>query len=819
MMANKLFRQYSRSGRTLVVASAATPLLVAILLSGCVAEKGIIPQPLYSVEKAAPTAESVIKDAAKGSAGSLAVSANPLPPAPTKLSSVKQSPQQANTAEAADISLMFDQIPLPSFIQVSFGTILKKNFSVDPQVSARTDLVTLRTGKPQTPTQTLETLRILLKSYGVAVTEMGGFYRIAPDNNQSAYSPEIRRGRAQPEVPLPLRPIFNLIELSAVKNGDVFALLAPMFGQKLTIYMDNTRNALMISGQSGDVSAALDAIQVLDQPAMRGRTSKSITPSSLSADELGRKLVEVLTAEGYSASTAVAAGAAITLIPIPASNSLLTFTVDPAISDHIVKWAKKLDTLDNRGRRSGGYFTYPVKYADAQDLAKTMQELMAATPVPAVATTPAAPAAARTSGKIVVNAATNSLIFLSSQDEYTQLLGILKELDQPAKSALIEVTVAEVRVTDKNQLGIDWSLNSVTRGNGTLVGGTAGGVGVGTGGLTLNFLNSASQIKATLNALASSNRASILSTPRVMARNGETATIQVGQEVPIITSQQSNANTAVAGSTGILQTVQYRNTGVILKVKPVIHAGNRIELDVSQEVSAAGETTTGVNTSPTISSRKIETKLSIRDGATVLLGGLMSSNNNKGDAGIPLLKDIPAFGQLFRANTDSTDKTELIILITPYVINDDLVAEQVTQAFRNQLGPWAQTSGPLPNPKISLPTLEVGDAPRSDKSSDAAPKPEELDSVTPSLPVDSTPESAPVSPYDPASTVAPATGSPPTDSVNTQAQPATAPPAQSGFAPASGNQDIDPAILEELRRAAAAAGINVPPKVDTKKTK
>ncbi|MBP7493145.1 MAG: type II and III secretion system protein [Rhodoferax sp.] len=192
--------------------------------------------------------------------------------------------------------------------------------------------------------------------------------------------------------------------------------------------------------------------------------------------------------------------------------------------------------------------------------------------------------------------------------------------------------------------------------------------------------------------MANSNRARVLSSPRIMARNGEAATIQVGQEVPVITSQQT---TAATGSTGILQSVQYRNTGVILKVKPIIHAGDRIELEVSQEVSSAQSTTTGVASSPTISTRKVDTKLTLRDGATVLLGGLMSSNQTNGDSGIPFLKDVPAVGQLFRVNTDNTTRTELIVLITPYIISDDKDAQAITDAFRSRLGDWAQDA-PLP---------------------------------------------------------------------------------------------------------------------------
>jgi general secretion pathway protein D len=276
-----------------------------------------------------------------------------------------------------------------------------------------------------------------------------------------------------------------------------------------------------------------------------------------------------------------------------------------------------------------------------------------------------------------------------------------------------------------------------------------------------------------INALASTNRARVLSSPRLMARNGETASIQVGQEVPVITSQQTTSTGAIGGA--ILQTVQYRQTGVILRVRPIIHSGGRIELDVVQEVSSAEQTSTGVNISPTISTRKVETKLALGDGTTALLAGLISQNDSRSDSGIPVLKDIPLIGQLFRTNTDVTDRTELIVLITPYLVNNDFEVRSFTEAFRSQLGPWAAPKGsaavvlpPAPQP------VDVTPVPR--KPAEEKPVPESKDAAKPAQP-----------------------------SSKTDAEPAK-PPAQQApepakAAPESGRKVEDPKLLEELQRA------------------
>lgn len=673
-------------------------LWVGILLFGCAEPGPLIPAPLKAARPLPANSPSALakKEATTG------VEETPKPPV-EKLSTAKDAlvPPVPAVAETANITLMFDQLPLPTFIQVVYGSILKQNFTIDPLVASRNDLVTIRAANPQTPSQIKEAARMLLKSYGIAVTDLGnGFLRIVPDNALQGYAPEIRRGRALPEVPIPLRPVFQLVELQAVRSSDVAGFIRTMFGQKIKVDEDGTRNAVLLSGQSDDVLSAMEAVQVLDQPLMKGRQSTRINPMYWSADELAKKLTEILLSEGYNAAfNALQPGVSVTVLPIQAVNAIIVFSADPAIIAHAVKWAQELDKpTSNRGGGSS-YITYQALYADAQNLAKTLQDLMSSGPVTTTGATSGATTGRRPS-RVVVNAATNTLIIQGGSDEYNQLITLLQELDKPAKGALIEVTVVEVKLDDMMKLGVEFGFTSSPSPNSSIHGGTLDNLGV-TGkdaqgnptasGLVVNYL-SRGNLRAVLNALATSNKSNILSSPRVLARNGETATIQVGAEVPIVTSQQTNAATAGGG---VLQTVQYRNTGVILKVKPIIYSGDRVELEVSQEVSTAASTTTGVSISPTFDTRKVETRLSLKDGATVMLGGLISSENSRTESGVPWLKDIPVLGQLFRNNTDNGSKKELLVLITPYIVSDDHDALAITDAFRKQLGAWARIKPPV----------------------------------------------------------------------------------------------------------------------------
>ncbi|MFT5535066.1 MAG: general secretion pathway protein D [Candidatus Paceibacteria bacterium] len=685
---------------------------IAIALAGCAAPAAMIPTSIDLPKKV----RNFSQLQAEGNAATATrIGATPTPPVTDKLDNTRDKPT-ANSAngkpEVADITLAFEQIPLSTLIQSIYGTILKRNINVDATIVAKRDLVTLRSGAPQTPSQVEQTMRLLLSSYGIAVIEVNGLTRIVPNNTNLGYLPEIRRGRALPETPLPLRPIFQLVELESVRNSDVAGWLRAMFDKKVDVKEDVTRNAVLLSGTSGDVAAALEAIHILDQPLMKGRQSMRISPSFWSADELAKRLSEILQSEGYSAGLPTpSATLPITVLPVTAANAVFVFAASQKILNHVADWAKELDKPNEKsvGRN---LFSYKVKYIDAEALARTLQQFIGGTAAPSAALSaapgavaaPGAGAASARAPQVVVDRGSNTLIFSGSNEDYGSIRNLLQTLDKPALQVMIEVTVAEVTLSDNNQLGVEWLVNQANLSGGRSASyGTQGGLSLGSAGFNFRLLDNLGDARLVINALASSNRATILSSPKIVARNGEAAVIQVGQEVPIITSQQvatTGSNNTINNTSTVPQSIQYRSTGVILNVKPVIHSGDRVDLDVSQEVSAAQATNTGVSTSPTFSTRKVQTKLSLKDGATILLGGLMSTNKNDGTAGIPYLKDIPWIGQLFRNDTGKNDRTELIILITPHIIADDDDAEAVTDAFRNMLGAWARPSpaaGKLPD--------------------------------------------------------------------------------------------------------------------------
>ena len=626
------------------------------------------------------------------------------------------APTPIDAAGAGNLSVSIEQMPLPSFIQAIYGGILKLNYSVDSAVASRQDLITFRTPRPLSAAKLAELSALLLKSYGVAVQDFGGVLRIVPAASTAATVPQIRRGRALPTVPQALRPVFQYIEFEAIRAASALPSIRKIVGERVQLQEDGM-NGVLITGQSDDVQIALDLVRIFDQPSMRGQRSVRITPRFWGAEEFARRLTEVLRAEGYVAANQVDPTAPIIVLPMAAINSVLVFAQRDDILRHVQAWAQELDQV-SQVQQGGSMFTYPVKNSDAAELARSLNELIGggdgssavqatgAAGATAAAGTPGTAAASANVGRrrgVVVNNATNTLIFQGgTQEEYRQWLGLLTELDKPVKSALIDVVVAEVSFDSANQLGFAWQLDQLSSQSGLKLSGTIYDIGLGGAGAKINALLGGNPLRQlAINALSQDKGSRVISSPKVMARNGETATITVGDDIPTVSSQAVTQGSSLIGgnSTVVPQSVQYRSTGTILRVKPVIHAGDRIDLDISQEVSSATPTDTGVTTSPTIKNRRVETKLTMRDGATVMLGGLIGETTDRVDAGVPYLKDIPVLGSMFKNATRNKSRTELVILITPYILNDSFDAETVTDTFQNSLSDWMQSVRPRVGPR------------------------------------------------------------------------------------------------------------------------
>ncbi len=283
----------------------------------------------------------------------------------------------------------------------------------------------------------------------------------------------------------------------------------------------------------------------------------------------------------------------------------------------------------------------------------------------------------------------NIILIRAERADYLRLLKLLERLDNLPRQVLIEVLVAEVTLKDSWQFGIEWALkNSKLKINDSQYNQKfvsnfkdIAAPSAATYGFAYSVVNSSGDIVALLNALADQTDVSLLSSPQILVLNNEQAFVNVGDQVPIVTSE----SVPLTSTDLRTSTVQYKDTGTILKVRPRINYDGLIILDIHQQVSAASENTLGGTTSPIISTRELKTKLAVKNGQSIMMGGLIKKGNTNNQSKIPLLGDIPLLGWAFKYEKQSNDKTELLVMITPYVIESDDVLEQYIKKFQEKM--------------------------------------------------------------------------------------------------------------------------------------
>jgi general secretion pathway protein D len=280
--------------------------------------------------------------------------------------------------------------------------------------------------------------------------------------------------------------------------------------------------------------------------------------------------------------------------------------------------------------------------------------------------------------RIVPSAENNSLLILASPSEFAVIEAALKKLDVLPIEVLIEASIAEVTLTDDLRYGLQWS--DLTKKGPVVYSETNGSISQQFPGLSFLYTGSAN-ISAVLNAMESLTKVHVLSSPKLVVLNNHEASLQVGDQVPIVT--QSALSTA-GQNAPIVNSVDLKDTGVILKVTPRANVSGRVVLDVTQEVSDVVATTTSSINSPTIQQRKFSSVVAVRDGETIALGGLIKDSKSQTGSGIPLLRRIPLLGPLFGSEDRNTTRTELIVLITPHVIRTVDETENAMDELRRE---------------------------------------------------------------------------------------------------------------------------------------
>ena len=590
--------------------------------------------------------------------------------------------------DGAPIEAAFNGVPIVAFINEVFGTQLGMSFVISPGLQEKTDLVTLRLTSPVPPRQFFNTARQVMQEYGITIREQDGVLTfLATQEIESGEVPLLISGRTLPEVPATHRTVFQLVPLHVVAPNQVISMLREAIpSSELQSSTESSYNALLLKGTPDRLAQALELIEVLDQPLLRGRHGLIVEPKFLGPEPLARAVEEVMRGEGY----AIGRGpGSVMLLPFDDLGKLVVFAQSQAVLDHLTDWVETFDEA-HRGEIESGLFTYEVQNTQVIDMAETLGRLVGGVlsgPAESLGGGSGATGAAASSGAtsprgspLIVDDKRNLIIFRGSGEEWAGVRDVIEKLDKPVPSVLIEVLIAEVSLDEEEKTGFDFLFNSGIDRFG-LTGGTRGALGLSNQGLSLT-LDSAGQTRALLSFFHKNDKVAIRSQPKLLVKSGAEATIQVGNDIPVIT-QLSQDSVQVGGSTNVLQQVNYRTTGVVLSITPLVQAGGLVDVTIIQELSEARPTAaTSLGGSPTILTRSLSTSLSLKDGGSLLMGGLISENRSTGTIGVPGLHRVPGLGRLFRADTYSGDRTELMVMVTPYVIRDHAEGSRLTEELK-----------------------------------------------------------------------------------------------------------------------------------------
>ncbi len=625
-------------------------------------------------------------------------------PAPAGVPTAGSAPNATRSAEGVKLDFVNAEI---AEVAKTFGVILKRNFVVDPRVKGQMNLITdAPVSLANAYMQFLATLRL----QGFAVVESAGIYKVVPEAEAKLQGGAVSAGEVRAGGNQILTQIFRLNHENA---NNLVAVLRPLISPNNTINVNPGNNSLVITDYADNLQRMAKIIAALD---VSNATDLEIFPLKHSvASDLVPLLIRL--SESGGSGVAPAGGQADTsfktsILAEPRSNAVIVRAANPARVNLIKSLIDRLDQPSQRTTNgdAGNIYVVYLKNADAVKLATTLRAAMSAdgggagtgsaAPVARAAGAPAGAAAApitasaqpSTGGQIQADPATNALIITAPEPQYRQMRAVIDKLDQRRAQVLVEVLIAQVSSTRAAEFGIQWqtglgrSGNSVVGGIGTNFGTVGNIIGLSTAqdaaglaaagiskGLNLGIAkqtNGVYVLGALAKFLEDSNEGNILSAPNLLTLDNEEAKIVVGRNVPFVTGQFTNTGASGGGATNPFQTIERKDVGLTLRVKPQISEDGQVRLQVFQENSGIEGNTSGNANGPTTTKQSIETNVMVEDGGILVLGGLAEDSFSNGAQKVPGLGDIPLFGNLFKSESRNRDKRQLMLFMRPVIVRD-----------------------------------------------------------------------------------------------------------------------------------------------------
>lgn len=641
-------------------------------------------------------------------------------------------PPSKRVAGEGQVSFNFANQPIAAVINTVLGDLLQEDFSIAQGVTGE---VSFSTAKPVDKGQALAILETLLAWTNNALVRQDGRYWVVPANLAVAGQMTPQRRVPAPGSGLSAR-LFTLDYISATEMGK---LLKPFARENAFLLVDPARNALVLAGTPDELANYQDTIDTFDLNWLKGM---SIGVYGLQRANVAELMPELNQLFGPRSATPLAG--MVRFLPIERTNAIVAISAQPEYLSEVGRW---IDTIDQGGGYEPQMYVYDVRNMKASDLARYLRQIYASEPqgngnagqvAPGLRTVTLSsrrgmgsgsgslPMAASQGGmagfgelsgsneeqdpfadqdeqtpamahgasgqadvqvRITAQRASNQLLVRCRPAQWQEIQAAIRRLDNPPLQVQIETRILEVGLEDGLSLGVQWYLgrlagNATTKGIENVSGsqGAMGGGGAAlkaTDSLFYSFVSN--NLQVALHALESSGNTRVLSAPSLVVMNNQNAQIQVGDNIPINQTSINLDNTAVTSSS-----VQYVQTGVILDVVPRINPGGLVYMDIQQQVSDASKLR-DKNGNPSISTRAVSTQVAVQSGQTVLLGGLIKHNEANNESRVPWLGRVPGLGWLFSDRQRSQARTELIVLITPRVVNDSGAARQVTDEYRQKL--------------------------------------------------------------------------------------------------------------------------------------
>ncbi|MEZ5555147.1 type II secretion system secretin GspD [Haliea sp.] len=644
------------------------------------------------------------------------------------------------------VSLNFEDAPLSEVVHAVLGDILGLDYILDGPVAGT---ITLRSRTPIPRDQLLTILESLLSANQmVMVRDSQDRYLVTGAQQASRQAPRLSNprdpGAGYSTVVVPLQYI---------SASNMAEILRPVADEQAFLRIDNTRNLLLLAGTRMQIDGWLDMVDTFDVDLLKGMSVGLFTLEHSRVGETATVLQGMLKTGGNGDEEV---GQLVKIIPIERLNSLLVVTPRSHYLDTLGTWIERLDSRpDSKFEKQ--LFVYPVQNTTASRLADLISNIYAGGASVAgsgagggggygadrevapglsmesigsasggasgsgsggfggnsnsagdsagfsadFGSAPGSSASASTLGgdegqgvadvRVVADEENNALMIYATGKQYDLIKDALRQLDVIATQVIIEASILEVSLTDELRYGLEWTfkngLGSDYDGFGQLANST-GGPSATSPGFSYTVTNSLGDISAVLNALSEDSLINVISSPSVMVLDNHPAYIHVGDQVPV---RQGTSSTD--GGT-VTENIVYRDTGVKLMVRPSVNAGQLVTMDVEQSVTDVGnvDSATGQRT---FLERNIMSRVAVRSNESVVLGGLIRENATATDSGVPLLHRMPVLGALFGTTSESNRRTELLVIITPRVINNEQELRDVSRELRSRVRNMELISAPL----------------------------------------------------------------------------------------------------------------------------